>query len=137
MSCPGKVLSRKFLMKNVWDTDYVGDTRTLEVHVCWLRRKLERVSGGTPRLAAVRGVGYRLEEQHFDGLSTSSETPGTANRLPNSFCVDTSWYSEGRRFVVDSSEKPKAARAARRSIHWCAQLTEWNDCPASSSASGS
>ena len=83
MNYLGEVLSRKLLMKRVWDTDYVGDTRTLEVHVCWLRRKLKEVSGGTPRLVAVRRVGYRLEEQHFDGLSTSSETPDTANRLPN------------------------------------------------------
>ena len=63
MSCPGEVLSRKFLMKKVWNTDYVGDTRTLEVHVCWLRQKLEKVSGGTPRLVAVRRAGYKLEEQ--------------------------------------------------------------------------
>jgi two-component system alkaline phosphatase synthesis response regulator PhoP len=34
----GQVLSRAFLMKEVWDTDYVDDTRTLEVHVCWLRK---------------------------------------------------------------------------------------------------
>ena len=63
MSYPGRVLSRKFLMKKVWGTDYVGDTRTLEVHMCRVRKKLKEVSGGSPRLVAVRGVGYRLVEQ--------------------------------------------------------------------------
>jgi len=53
---PQEVLSRRFLMKAVWDTEYLGDTRTLTVHVCWLREKL----GDHPprRLITVRGVGY-------------------------------------------------------------------------------
>ena len=41
-SCPGVQLQgRKLLMRRVWETDYLGDTRTLEVHICWLRRKIE------------------------------------------------------------------------------------------------
>lgn len=56
---PGQVLTRQFLMKEVWLTDYVADTRTLEVHVHWLRQKLE--AGGDPRLIhTVRSVGYIL-----------------------------------------------------------------------------
>jgi DNA-binding response OmpR family regulator len=51
------VLTRALLMKKVWDTDYVGDCRTLEVHVCTLRRKIR------PHLIhTVRGVGYRFGE---------------------------------------------------------------------------
>jgi len=61
MTNPGKVLSRRFLMKRVWETDYVEDTRTLEVHICRLRRKIEKASGGSWCLKTVRGVGYRLE----------------------------------------------------------------------------
>jgi len=41
MATPGKVVTRSELMKTVWQTDYLGDTRTLDVHICWLRRKLE------------------------------------------------------------------------------------------------
>ena len=42
MTYPGRVMSRKFLMRKVWKTEYLGDTRTLEVHVCWLRNKTEK-----------------------------------------------------------------------------------------------
>jgi len=55
-----QVLSHKFLMKEVWETDYVGDTRTLQVHVCWLRRKIEENPRRPNRLRTVRGVGYRF-----------------------------------------------------------------------------
>lgn len=55
----GQVLTRQFLMKHVWQTDFIADTRTLEVHVHWLRDKIE--AGGQPRLIfTVRSVGYVL-----------------------------------------------------------------------------
>jgi two-component system phosphate regulon response regulator PhoB len=60
MSYPGRVLSRKLLMKEVWDTDFVDDTRTLEVHICWLRKKIEEDPSNPQRLRTVRGVGYRF-----------------------------------------------------------------------------
>lgn len=60
MRNPGRVLSRREIMKEVWETDYVGDTNTLSVHVRWLRLKIED-EPGTPRyLRTVRGVGYRF-----------------------------------------------------------------------------
>ena len=58
---PGETLTREFLMKEVWETDYFGDTRTLEVHVCWLRKKIEKNSRRPRFLRTVRGVGYRFE----------------------------------------------------------------------------
>lgn len=59
----GEVVSRAALMREVWDTDYLGDTRTLDVHVRWLRRKLEGSAGQHRlRLVTVRGIGYRMEE---------------------------------------------------------------------------
>jgi two-component system alkaline phosphatase synthesis response regulator PhoP len=67
----GKVLSRKFLMKNVWDTDYLGDTRTLDVHVCWIREKIEEDSRA-PCLCTVRGVGYRFEVPEQASASDSA-----------------------------------------------------------------
>lgn len=57
----GKVLSRKFLMQEVWETPYDGDTRTLEVHVSWLRSKIEDDSSNPRYLHTVRGVGYWFE----------------------------------------------------------------------------
>jgi two-component system phosphate regulon response regulator PhoB len=61
MTYPGKVLSRKFLMKKVWKTDYLGDTRTLEVHVCWLRKKIEKDTRRPQYIRTVKGTGYRFE----------------------------------------------------------------------------
>jgi two-component system alkaline phosphatase synthesis response regulator PhoP len=57
----GKVLSRRTLMKEVWDTDYLGDTRTLDVHVRWIREKIEDNPSEPLYLRTVRGVGYRFE----------------------------------------------------------------------------
>jgi DNA-binding response OmpR family regulator len=53
-------LSRKAIMKNVWETDYMGDTRTLDVHIRWLREKIEDNPSRPRRLLTVRGVGYRF-----------------------------------------------------------------------------
>ena len=58
MQHPGETLSRKFLMGRVWDTDFVEDTRTIEVHVFWLRSKIEEDPGNPQLIKTVRGVGY-------------------------------------------------------------------------------
>lgn len=55
----GKVVRRERLLHDVWGEDYFGDTRTLDTHVGWLRKKLE--AGGGIRIGAVRGLGYRLD----------------------------------------------------------------------------
>ena len=60
MSHPGEVLTRKRLMKDVWETDYTGDTRTLDVHIHWVREKLGDVPGQPRYLQTVRRVGYRF-----------------------------------------------------------------------------
>jgi DNA-binding response OmpR family regulator len=57
----GKVLSRQEIMKHVWDTDYMGDTRTLSVHIRWLRIKIEENPSKPRLLRTVRGVGYRFQ----------------------------------------------------------------------------
>jgi DNA-binding response OmpR family regulator len=58
---PGVLLTRKFLIKTVWDTDYTGDTRTLDVHISWLRQILEPDPSSPRYLKTVRGQGYRLD----------------------------------------------------------------------------
>ena len=60
MSNPGRVLTRQFLMREVWETDFCEDTRTLEVHVCWLRKKLGDNPASPRYLHTVRGRGYRF-----------------------------------------------------------------------------
>lgn len=57
---PDEVLSREYLMKNVWRTDYLGDTRTIEVHMRWLRELIEEDAAHPKYLQTIRGVGYRL-----------------------------------------------------------------------------
>ncbi len=56
----GEVLSRKYLMKEVWDTNFIEDTRTLEVHVCWLRKKIEPDPRRPKYLRTIRGRGYQF-----------------------------------------------------------------------------
>lgn len=54
----GTVLTRDQLLHNVWGYDYVGDTRTVDVHVRWLREKLEEDPANPRMIQTVRGVGY-------------------------------------------------------------------------------
>ncbi len=54
----GRVLTRAFLMKEVWKTDYLDDTRTLEVHIHWLRKVIEEDPHHPQYLTTVRKVGY-------------------------------------------------------------------------------
>ena len=60
MENEGRTLPRKFLMENVWETDYMGDTRTLDVHVRWLRERIEEDPSSPRYLRTVRGIGYRF-----------------------------------------------------------------------------
>ncbi|MGN6524439.1 MAG: response regulator [Actinomycetes bacterium] len=57
----GRVLTRLQLIDRVWGSDYVGDTKTLDVHVKRLRSKIEEDPGAPTRLVTVRGLGYKLE----------------------------------------------------------------------------
>ena len=57
----GRVLSRDLLIDRVWGSDYVGDTKTLDVHVKRLRGKLEVDSANPLRIVTIRGLGYKYE----------------------------------------------------------------------------
>ena len=57
----GAVLSRDLLLTHVWGYDYVGDSRTVDVHVRWLREKIEVDPANPRRIVTVRGIGYRFE----------------------------------------------------------------------------
>lgn len=58
---PGRVLGRDHLLDLVWGEDYTGDVRTLDVHIRWLREKLERDPGAPEHIITVHGVGYRFQ----------------------------------------------------------------------------
>jgi DNA-binding response OmpR family regulator len=58
---PGEVLEREALFKQVWNTQYTEDTRTLDVHISWLRSALEENPRKPKYLKTMRGVGYRLD----------------------------------------------------------------------------
>jgi DNA-binding response OmpR family regulator len=57
----GKMLSREFILERVWGWDFIGDSRTVDVHVRWLRQKVEGDPGNPTRIVTVRGGGYRFE----------------------------------------------------------------------------
>lgn len=57
----GAVLTRDLLLTRVWGDDYLGDTRTVDVHIRWLREKIEEDPSHPERIITLRGVGYRFE----------------------------------------------------------------------------
>ncbi len=57
----GQVLSREFILERLWGWEYIGDSRTVDVHVRWLREKIEADPGSPTRLLTIRGAGYRFE----------------------------------------------------------------------------
>lgn len=58
----GKVVTRERLFDEVWGTEWLGDTRTLDVHMSWIRAKLETDPTNPIYLQTIRGVGYRFTE---------------------------------------------------------------------------
>ena len=60
MQQAGKVLTRELLFNQIWGTDWLGDTRTLDVHIRWLRQKIENDPSAPQYIQTVRNVGYRF-----------------------------------------------------------------------------
>ena len=58
---PGRAFTRRQLLDRVWGHDQVGDPRTVDVHVRWIRSKIERQPDRPVHLVTVRGIGYRLD----------------------------------------------------------------------------
>lgn len=57
----GQVLTREFILEKVWSWEYIGDSRTVDVHIRWLREKIEDDPARPQRIVTVRGAGYRFE----------------------------------------------------------------------------
>ncbi len=68
MSNPGKVVTRSEIFDQIWGTDWLGDTRTLDVHIRWLRTKIEDDPGNPVYLQTIRGIGYRFDDPSQGGL---------------------------------------------------------------------
>jgi DNA-binding response OmpR family regulator len=60
MTRAGQVVLRKTIIKEVWETDYTGDTRTLDVHIRWVREKVEENPGKPQYVLTARGQGYKF-----------------------------------------------------------------------------
>jgi DNA-binding response OmpR family regulator len=61
VSNSGIAFTRDHLLEKVWGYDYVGETRTVDVHVRWIREKIQSDTGTSPRIITIRGIGYRLD----------------------------------------------------------------------------
>jgi DNA-binding response OmpR family regulator len=57
----GRVLTRELILERVWGWGFVGDSRTVDVHIRWLREKIEPTPDKPERIITVRGAGYRFE----------------------------------------------------------------------------
>ena len=57
----GRVLPRETLIDRVWGNDYVGDTKTLDVHIKRLRAKIESDPANPDKIITIRGLGYKFE----------------------------------------------------------------------------
>lgn len=71
---PNVTLERRQIMQSIWNTDYMGDTRTLDVHIHWIRKVVEPDPRKPQIIQTVRGVGYRLSlpEEAVAGVALAS-----------------------------------------------------------------
>jgi two-component system phosphate regulon response regulator PhoB len=60
MQHPKRVWSREQLIEQIWGVDYIGDSKTVDVHIRWLREKIEANPSEPTKLLTVRGFGYRF-----------------------------------------------------------------------------
>ena len=61
VSSKGRAFTRDQILERLWDHEYIGDIRTVDVHVRWIREKIEVDPGKPSRIVTIRGVGYRFD----------------------------------------------------------------------------
>lgn len=71
MEHAGEVINREEMFRKAWETDYTGDTRSLDVHMSWLRQAIEENPRHPEYIKTIRGVGYRLD---IDNSGTQPQT---------------------------------------------------------------
>lgn len=99
MQHPDETLERKAIMQTIWDTDYMGDTRTLDVHMRWLRKVVEPEPRKPKYLITVRGVGYRLNVTDGAGKTKKKKSQQRVSK------------AKREASTVESSAPPKAKPA--------------------------
>ena len=57
----GKVLSRNFLLDKIWGYEFYGETRTVDVHIRYLRKKIEDSESSEKYIETIRGIGYKID----------------------------------------------------------------------------
>jgi DNA-binding response OmpR family regulator len=70
----GRVVNRDQVLRDVWGYDLPTDTRTIDVHVRWIRQKLAEAGASSPEIETVRGVGYRLAATTTGNKAVASKT---------------------------------------------------------------
>jgi len=63
MQNKGKVVTREILLDKIWGYDYIGETRTVDVHIRYLRQKIEEDDSNPTYIQTVRGIGYRFSDK--------------------------------------------------------------------------
>ena len=61
-SSRGRVFTREQILERLWGHDYIGDSRTVDVHIRWIREKIEEDPSTPKKIVTIRGVGYRFDD---------------------------------------------------------------------------
>ena len=117
----GRVLTRDVLIDRVWGTDYIGDTKTLDVHIKRLRSRIEADPSVPVLITTVRGVGYR-----FAALTAEQpDRPGSRKSACSTRCAAYTFRAHG--LDVLSAWHPRHAGDDRRMVSWPGSLDELPD----------
>lgn len=106
MRNPNQTLERLEIMKKVWDTDYMGDTRTLDVHIRWIRKIVEPNPRKPQYIVTVRGIGYRL--------ALPGAEPEPDQKLSHKSSAQTGPDEHSRNSHGRPSERPAESRDTAR-----------------------
>ena len=61
-SSRGRAFTREQILERLWGHDYIGDSRTVDVHIRWIREKIEEDPSKPKKIVTIRGVGYRFDD---------------------------------------------------------------------------
>lgn len=113
----GQVFSREQLLDKVWGYEYVGDSRTVDVHVRWLREKIEVDPSDPHLLETVRGVGYRLNSNgKLTNSSFAAASICATHTIPSPATTPAPACHPSNPLAICSGDRTHAAVAARSCV---------------------